>query len=564
MVLMTHLWRGSQILVLMGALSSWISAVTVNDARPADRRITTGLVLLPAILGMTLGTAVAGHALIEDPLFLVVLFTGVYVRRYGQRHTTLGIVWVFSFFFSLFIGARVDQLPPLFGALTLGTASTYVMRFVVPKYRRGSLWSVRQSILAQLRLAAAPVPHAALAVLVPHLAEINETILAVEEQGVIPASLERLILECELAAENLLIARSGEDVETRRSAERRFAEAIERFVAAVGTAPPPQDEEPGPQHTAIIEEARRGSQTQYRLRPTTRQAIQVTVAAAGAIAAGEHISPQRWYWAVIVTFIVYNGTVSAGETVVRAWASFLGTLAGVLAGGFIGHLVRGDVALESTLLFLGMLFAAYFLRRIYGVALFFITLVLVMLYSLTGRFTESLLLIRLFEVIIGAVIGGVAAVWILPTSTRRVFRGDVIASLQAMCDALEVLGGDDERRVQAASRRFDTAVRRLRQRVRPLRSGPTFAGFSEFARRWLWALELSAYHLRNAVVAPTFEREQVRAAAAKTAAILQEISSDLEWPQASAPLPELPPPRCGPGENAQPIAQIGELLARLS
>lgn len=41
--------NGAQVLVLVGAISSWISAIPVNDLKVADRRRTTLLIPIPAI-----------------------------------------------------------------------------------------------------------------------------------------------------------------------------------------------------------------------------------------------------------------------------------------------------------------------------------------------------------------------------------------------------------------------------------------------------------------------------------------------------------------------------------
>ncbi|BBY22833.1 hypothetical protein MSTO_30380 [Mycobacterium stomatepiae] len=53
------------------------------------------------------------------------------------------------------------------------------------------------------------------------------------------------------------------------------------------------------------------------LSQTTRQAIQVTIAASLAIITGELVSPARWFWAVIATFVIFAGTNSWGETLTK-------------------------------------------------------------------------------------------------------------------------------------------------------------------------------------------------------------------------------------------------------
>jgi hypothetical protein len=563
---------GAQVLVLVGGLSSWISAIPVNDVNLSDRRLTTALIPIPAIAGLALSTAMAGEALREDIVFLIVLFVSVYVRRYGQRFVALGAVGTFAYFFGLFIGTQPAQLVPLAAVVVLGTASTYVMRFVFfPKHARGSLYWVTEAVLAQLRLvldglAALRQSLAAerLRLVMANIARVNETMLTVQEHGVVAGAFDGLTFRCEVAAENLIVATGGANPESRRRAEaERELSAVIAEVRHVAASEASDPDTSSPQRDAILKEAARGGGAfGYGIGPSTRQAIQVTVAAAIAMVIGEHISAERWYWAVITAFIVFTGTTSAGETLTRAWAGFLGTALGVVAGTGIGLLLQHNVVLESWLLFSSMLFAAYFFRVGLGAAWFFVTLILVTLYELLGRFTEAVLVVRIFEVLTGVVCGGLAATVILPISTRAVFRADVRAALEALRDGLESIAGATSVDAQSASRRFDAAVRRLRSRVTPLHSGPTFAGSSLFARRWLRNLELCAYYARNAVCASRAPGASVQGAIETIDGLLSSLDADPRWPGSVSAVPEEEQPEILEGGAAVYVGRIRDILQR--
>ena len=67
------------------------------------------------------------HPLIADVGFVLVVFTAVYVRRFGPRGTALGMVTFMSYFFSLYLRAKFSELPWLIGAtlvviISLGAA----------------------------------------------------------------------------------------------------------------------------------------------------------------------------------------------------------------------------------------------------------------------------------------------------------------------------------------------------------------------------------------------------------------------------------------------------------
>jgi hypothetical protein len=567
--------NGSQVVVLVGAISSWISAIAVNDVNLADRRLTTVLIPIPVVCGLALATLAAGNRIREDVLFLIVVFAGVYVRRYGQRWTALGIAGTFAYFFGLFAETQISDLPALAGAIVLGTGITFAMRFVFfHRHPRGSLYWVMEAVRAQLRLVRQGLEltrssvEDRLTLVVLNIARVNETMLVVLEQGGVASAFEGLMFRTEVAAEDWIVATVGDPEPTHQAAVEREMAAVIEEVRHVTTSENADADASGPQRDAILTEAKQtGATVAYGLPPTTRQAIQVTVAAALAIVIGEHISGQRWYWAVITSFVVFTGTTSAGETLTRAWGGFFVTVIGVVAGTGVGILVKhDDVALESWLLFISLLFAAYFLRVGLGVAWFFITLVLAMLYELTGRFSETVLVLRLLEVLTGVVCGGLAAFAILPTSTRAVFRADARAVLQALHDGLETIARADAGEAQAACRRCDAAVRRLRIRVRPLRSGPTFAGSSLFARRWLRNVELCAYYGRNAACAPreTGSEEPVHAAVAQIDRLLSTIDGDTSWPSSSSALPEPAQPEFVKGGVAVYIGRIHDILDRMA
>ncbi len=140
--------------------------------------------------------------------------------------------------------------------------------------------------------------------------------------------------------------------------------------------------------------------------PAMRQAIQLGAAASAAIVLGELLSPQRWYSAVLATFVIFLGTSSAGETRAKAWSRIAGTALGVAAGIAVGYALRADDVAAFCMLVLCLFAAVYTIRLSYAFMIFFITIVLSMLYVLLGLFSDQLLLIRLAETALGAVLGG--------------------------------------------------------------------------------------------------------------------------------------------------------------
>ena len=121
--------------------------------------------------------------------------------------------------------------------------------------------------------------------------------------------------------------------------------------------------------------------------PTTRQAIQVAVAAALAIVVGEIVSPSHWYWAAIAAFVIFAGTNSWAETLDKGWQRLLGTVLGVPSGVLVATLVSGNTIASLAMIFVCLFCAFYFMKVTYSLMTFWISTMLALMYGLLGEFT---------------------------------------------------------------------------------------------------------------------------------------------------------------------------------
>ena len=208
--------------------------------------------------------------------------------------------------------------------------------------------------------------------------------------------------------------------------------------------------------------------------PAAARALQVTLAAGAALAIGTAISPVRWYWAVITAYIVFNNTRTRADTAMRAAQRSAGTVAGVLVGTGLAVLVHGNMAVSLTLLPVCFFLGFYFLPASYGTMIFFITLALALLYGMMGMFSPQLLLLRLVETLIGAVLGVAAAFLVFPVRSGPGVEkavGGYLDALGAVVDAARARARGEARDIVALSRALDRAYGELATAVRPL-GGP--------------------------------------------------------------------------------------------
>ncbi|WP_149182890.1 FUSC family protein [Streptomyces sp. TRM49041] len=153
-------------------------------------------------------------------------------------------------------------------------------------------------------------------------------------------------------------------------------------------------------------------------RPTTRQAFQVTVACAFALAVGQVLSEDRWYWAVGTAWWIFVNTASRGETLVRGFRRVLGTVVGIGVGLLVALPLHGSAAPTALLVAL-CVFAIFYTAPVsYSWMMLAVTLMAGLLYGLLGVLTPGLLVLRLAETGVGALFAGLAVTFVLPVTTH--------------------------------------------------------------------------------------------------------------------------------------------------
>lgn len=219
----------------------------------------------------------------------------------------------------------------------------------------------------------------------------------------------------------------------------------------------------------------------------TRQAIQVAVAGGLAILAGRELSPLRYYWAVIAAFVMFTGTATRTETYLKGVSRVVGTLLGLVASIWLVELTGGRATGVVVIVVLCIFFGFYLFRVNYAYMIFFITIMLGQLYSVLHMFSPGLLLLRLEETVIGATIGFLVAIAVVPLSTRDTVasvRKNLFLDLASLLNvAAEKMEGDDACGVDldAHSRALDMRVHQLALVAKPL-SRPLIWGRSARAR----------------------------------------------------------------------------------
>ncbi|GAA3563409.1 FUSC family protein [Amycolatopsis ultiminotia] len=520
---------------LIAAIAAMMSAFSINDATSGGQALTLCLAAVVGSATITAACLGSAYAPLDTVIFVLLIFVAVYVQRFGPRGTALGSMTFFLFFFPMFLQAHLSQLPQLIISLLFGLAANAVVRFVLLRRNAESeLIRIRRAFRARVAAAVRATETTITngggdrsdRQIRTALARLHEAVLLIEDNAtdVVDAreadQLRRRAIEVELAvnwltitarrtstqplppgvADDLvarlarfrslmerdprelpLISQTGEYsrmlVEGSRIDDRaRPGDGIRRALAELAVADD-RAQRVANRESTMDTTTEDGTEDPEPVKAfaydnQTRSAIQAVLGAGLAVLAGQFISHQRWYWAVLTVFVVFIGTSSAGARFVKGLRRTGGTLLGIVGGVALALLVSGNTPAILALIGVCVFGMVYTSRVSQFLMAFFITSMLGLLYSLLGTFSISVLWIRVAETAVGAACGLLAALVILPVRTRSVMLDDVGVALDELHEflesAAEVMSGRENLNIIEMSRDLDRAVEQVRTTIEPL------------------------------------------------------------------------------------------------
>lgn len=288
-----------------------------------------------------------------------------------------------------------------------------------------------------------------------------------------------------------------------------------------------------------------------RMDINTRQAFQVAIAGALAILIGREVSPVRYYWAAIAAFVMFTGTTTRAETFLKGFKRVLGTLMGLFAAVGMVKITAGNTMWSLTVILACIFFGFYLIRISYAYLIFFITIMIGQMYILLHRYSPGLLVLRLEETVIGALVGFLVALVVVPLSTsdtilaaRNNFLKTAGELLQAAADRIKK-NDENSQNLEELSRTLDDRLRQLSLIAQPV-SLPVIRGVWHYSPRIRHRLALyaaittDARALTVALRNPCRHAENDLAGAFQSLAAaanqLADVSPGQEIPSADKPL----------------------------
>ncbi len=541
----------------LGIVLSIEGGVAVRDKGSARQLVTRLLGCLASVIVVGIAAVLEPYRYFSDFIFLVVICLASIGRVYGPRGFAIGMFAFTSYFMGAYFHPTVEELPVIvIGPVVSALVSHWVRAVLLPdNWRRDllrSLESVRgriNQILYKLAALAAvgtvnEADRQELRQLEDRLKEVvlmAESFIPRPPGGVFDgasapaAQLAIRLFDAHLATESAIVLSFQsppsfalvhaviEDDRAALSAEEKAAEdregeprgetvrALLWLAAARRQLAETIDAGRGSDFAEIasVEEASAAAAIDFSLKnPLMRSALQITLAAAIAMTLGLALSRERWFWAVLASFLVFTNTNSRGDTAIKALQRSIGTLFGIAFGLVLATLLTGHVAIAVAVSVACIFLAFYFLQNSYATMTFFVSIVLCLVYGMMGVLTFDLLKLRLEETLIGAVAGTLVAFLVLPARTRRTLD----TALAKWFDALkELLSAVSEKKSQpeliVISQKVDACYRDVTLAARPLgstwsivtRPGQIRQTLAIFLSVTYWSRILARNHMADAV-----------------------------------------------------------------
>ncbi|WP_454828853.1 FUSC family protein [Paraburkholderia xenovorans] len=452
-----------------GILFAMVAPLFVRDARRPAWFGTLVCLYLCACACFAAASVLSRFPLAGDAGFLVVMFVGMLCQACGPRALGCAMLGVVCFYLGLYLHPSTTHLVQslllsAFGPLMVAL----VGRVIVPTRAATSL----RLAVHTVTLRASRVLHAPVAA---HLSALNEAALSLEEQLALlnPSDAETIrerIVEVEVAAGQYAFASGHADGGVEANA-RVLRHAIARLRETAHQGNDARRAAFAPAGGAVaLTASQRFADLRSKLcwLPATR----ATTAALLAMLIGHSLSPERWFWAVITTFVVFLGTRSRADTVYRGAQRLVGTLGGALVSvSLVAPLQQDSPVLLVAAMLLCVFGWAYFILNAYAPGVFFITVLVGLVYGELGFAMGPLVELRIEEVLVGCVVSFAVAILMMPLAATRHVETRLASVLGALREVVRLTGsGALAADALPAMRKLDRSWHDLRIALRPLQT----------------------------------------------------------------------------------------------
>ncbi len=567
-------------LAFIGVILALFGSIAVKDADLVEQKLTLTLLPVVASLNLVLGLLLAPHRWISSIVFLLVTFTAIAIRRFGNRYYALGMMAYMSYSCSLMYVLQPHALLWAVLSVFLAALVIFILRiWVMPEkptlsfqwtlqaYRLGMALFMREMAEHRRSKVSGEI---ARPLWRKHLLRLHDLSVSLDDfldhghrlklsAGQI-RTYRGMVFEMELAVRRVMevvwyfsqsptlsdrenlqmvewVENAAKDFTNQKSfsceeepLNSGFSELKSALESLVNVHQAPDLSDIGVlQNKPAFQKA-----VTRELHPSTKQAIQATLGTMMAMFLGRMVSEQRWYWAAITVFLLFSGA-TRGDQLNRALQRVMGTVVGLILGLMLALALKDFENSQLTVIFLCLFAVIYTLRSAYFWTTLWFSCLLAIFYGLLGQLDQHILWLRVEETLVGAGASALMVLFIFPISTRGSARLQLSRLLRAHADLLSHFAQPQAEAMSRGTRRaqvrqLEKTFADLRQLLDPLASQMWATGGKSktSAQGWLHEVGALLYYTRHFVVFFTDEISAQDIAFAKSESLrISEISRGL-------------------------------------
>ncbi|MCA0969231.1 FUSC family protein [Halobacillus litoralis] len=116
---------------IISGMAGMMGIMIVMDDTKEKKKVTTGLLGVSAVGGVTAGSLLASQAVLVSILMVLVIFSSFYFSRFGSRYFSLGMIGFFTVYFSSFLKLSPEQFPWFYVTIFIGIGCAYLYNFIL-------------------------------------------------------------------------------------------------------------------------------------------------------------------------------------------------------------------------------------------------------------------------------------------------------------------------------------------------------------------------------------------------------------------------------------------------
>ncbi|KGX84704.1 FUSC family protein [Pontibacillus marinus] len=118
---------------IVAGMVGLVSIMVVMDETTQEKKVTTLLMSLSAILGITLGSLASVNPYYVGVLMISVIFSAFFFSQFRVRYFSFGMIGFFTVYISSFLKLNIVELPWFYLGIALGIMYAYLFNFLVFK-----------------------------------------------------------------------------------------------------------------------------------------------------------------------------------------------------------------------------------------------------------------------------------------------------------------------------------------------------------------------------------------------------------------------------------------------